>query len=238
MLAEQYGIPVLQPAKLDEPSAKSIRSAGPFDVFLVASYGKIIPAPVLGIPERGSLNIHPSLLPKYRGPSPIQSQILAGEENPGVTLMLMDEQVDHGPIAASKHGIFEPNSHAASERPYTDLEMTLAKAGTKLFADSLGPYLAGTLIPVPQDHGAATFTRKIAKADGELDLAGDPRTNYRKFLAYSEWPRTYFFVSHHERNIRVIVTEAAFEDGQFVIKRVLPEGKKEMLYEDFVRGLR
>ena len=224
--AEENKIPFLQPIDLKSESLKLASSAS--KLFLLASYGKIIPREVLTIPEFGILNIHPSLLPKYRGSTPIQSAILAGEVETGVTLMLMDEQVDHGPILKAKG--YPPRRRAGKLKATSFLAARdeLAKLGAQLFVETAPDYLAGKLKPEPQDHDQATFTKKIKKEDGLIKLDDDPELNYRKFLAYHPWPGTYYFTPSGKR---VKVTLATLEDGQFVIKKIIPEGKREMPYE-------
>ncbi len=199
------------------------------DLALVASYGKILPREVIDLPKHGTLNIHPSLLPAFRGPAPIQNTILAGA-TPGVTIMVMDEEVDHGPIIKSGKLKVE------SGKTYPELRDGLARFGAELFLEIMPKWLAGEIKPIEQDHAKATFTKKINKEDGEIRSSDDPNLNYRKFLAYTPWPGTYFFHYRHGKKIRVIVKEAHLSDDKFIIVRVLPEGKKEMSWEDFLRG--
>ncbi len=197
------------------------------DLFIVASYGKIIPKAILDIPKYGALNVHPSLLPKYRGPSPIESQILADEKEVGVTIMKMDEKMDHGPILAqrilenTKHSSQSPNIPKAS-----GLRKELAEEGGKLLAETIPKWIAGEINAVPQDESKATYTRKFIKKDGLLDLAGDPYQNFLKIRAFESSVGTYFI----KNNKRVIIKDAEFEDGKLIITRVIPEGKKEMDY--------
>jgi methionyl-tRNA formyltransferase len=224
--AEENKIDCLTPAKLD------LKIAG--DIFLVASYGKIIPKTILDLPKHGTLNIHPSLLPKYRGPSPLQEQILNDEHDVGVTLMLIDEKMDHGPIIAQER---------ITITKWPDLEnfkKLTAKVGAKLFADNLNNWLSGKIKASEQVHNQATFTKKVEKVDGLIDIeTGDPYLNFCKIQAYSMWPQAYFFVKNKNgEEIRVIVKEAEFSNNTLVIRKVLPAGKKEMNYEDFLRGLR
>jgi methionyl-tRNA formyltransferase len=203
------------------------------DLFLVASYGKIIPKTVIDLPKSGTLNIHPSLLPKYRGPSPLQEQILNDEKAVGVSLMLIDEKMDHGPIIAQEKIIITSWPHLE------DFKALTAKVGVKLFADSLEAWIKGEIKPVEQNHDQATFTKKVEKADGLIDIeTGDPYQNFRKIQAYSMWPQAYFFIQKGEQKIRVIVKDAEYTNNTLVIKKVLPEGKKEMSWEDFMRGLK
>jgi len=223
--AETNNIPYLTNDKIEDLNC---------ELYLVASYGKIISKKVLETPQHGVLNIHPSLLPKYRGPSPIQTQILKDEKEVGVTLMLLDEQVDHGPIVTQAK-IKIINWPAKTE----ELKKTLAQAGARLFSENLKNWLAGKMKPTEQDHNQATFTKKVEKIDGLIDLInGNPYQNFLKIQAYSLWPQAYFYLENDPTKTRVIIKEAEFIDGNLTLKRVLPAGKKEMSYEDFKRGLK
>ena len=229
--AEKRGIRVLEPVRLDasDEGAAPLLSES-WDIFIVAAYGKILPKEILVKPAHGVLNVHPSLLPKYRGPSPIESQILSDERTVGVSVILLDEETDHGPILAQKSYSLE---HPVKR---SELETMLWSGGGKLLADSLTPYFEGTLVPVPQKHGEATMTPKLAKEDGLIDRAGDGYTNYLKYLAYERWPETYFFAERGGKKVRTKIADAEYTDGQFKILRVIPEGKKEMSYADFLRA--
>lgn len=227
--AQENNVPLLQPEVLDDVFSSKLTSAG-YQLFLVASYGKILPRHILDIPKRGTLNVHPSLLPKLRGASPIQATILR-DEKPGVTIMLVDEHMDHGPIVAQRE------SHAAPWPPKAgDLEIILAREGGELLAEVLPRWVAGAIEPREQDHAAATYTKKFTSEDGLIELAGDPFENLKKIRAFDAWPRTHFFAERSGKKIRVIVIDAEITDGALVIQKVVPEGKKEMSYEDFLRG--
>jgi methionyl-tRNA formyltransferase len=228
--AETHFISTFQPATLDAEAIDALNGEGPWDLFIVASYGKIIPQAILDIPKHGTLNVHPSLLPKLRGASPIQSAIL-GEDKTGVTIIRIDEKMDHGPIVAQKEVAVFPWPPKASE-----LERVLAREGGKLLAEIIPKWTEGKINAREQEHDQATYTKKFSKEDGLIDLAGDPLTNFKKIQAFDVWPRTYFFTERHGKKIRVAITEADFADGKLVIKKVIPEGKKEMRYEDFLRG--
>ncbi|MBI2120041.1 MAG: methionyl-tRNA formyltransferase [Parcubacteria group bacterium] len=225
--SQKRNIPVLQQGKLDISKFKIQNSK--FDVFVVVAYGKILPKAILALPKYGVLNVHPSLLPRLRGASPIQSAIL-GEDKTGVTIMLLDEEMDHGPIVAQKEYAFDELPPKASV-----LEKDLAKLGGEMLAETLPKYVAGETKPTPQDHHAATYTKKIQKEDGLLDLSDDPIKNIRKIKAFDVWPRAYFFHEASGKKIRVIVTDAKLHNGKLLITKVLPEGKTEMMYEEFLR---
>lgn len=203
-----------------------------FDLFIVASYGKIIPQDILDIPSKQTLNVHPSLLPKLRGASPIQSAILCENET-GVTIMRLDAEMDHGPIVAQE------KVDILNWPPYSDdLENILGKRGGKILADILPKWISGEIKEVEQDHSKATLCGKIEKVDGEINLLDDAEKNLRKIRAYHIWPTAYFFTEHMNRKIRVIIKQARIENGELVLEKVIPEGKKEMSYEDFKKGLR
>ncbi len=202
-----------------------------WDFFLVASYGKLLPEEILALPKHGCLNIHPSLLPKFRGPSPYVSAILADERQTGVSLMLMEERMDAGPVLAqAKLEIAEeewpPKGLVLSQMLFTE--------GVNLLAEALPLWLAGELEPVAQDENKATYTKKFGDADALLDLSGSARKQFLKIQAFDKSPRAYFL---NAKNKRVIVTDAAFKSGALEILRVIPEGKKEMPYQDYLRGL-
>ncbi|MDZ4284519.1 MAG: methionyl-tRNA formyltransferase [Patescibacteria group bacterium] len=207
-------------------------------LFIVAAYGKILPSWLLKIPTHGALNVHPSLLPKYRGSSPIQSQILANERDVGVSIMLLDEKMDHGPIVTSYQ--LPVTSYSNGWQPSaTELEETLAHAGGKLLAETIPKWLAGEITPQEQDHAQATYTKKITREDGLValeDVAGNPYETFLKIRAFDPWPGTYFFAERQQKKIRVKIKDAVFKNGILEITRVQPEGGRVISYRDFLRG--
>ncbi|OHA26252.1 MAG: methionyl-tRNA formyltransferase [Candidatus Taylorbacteria bacterium RIFCSPHIGHO2_02_FULL_44_36] len=227
-------IDFVQPEKLNNNfnleirNWKPARPAGGLEIGVVASYGKILPTATLKSFPRGLLNVHPSLLPKYRGASPIQSQILNDEKKIGVTTMLMDEKMDHGPLLAQREfSIF--NFQFSNEIPIAkELSEKLAVEGGKLLMETIPKWLTGEIKPIPQDDSQATFCKKISKEDGLIDLSGNPRRNFLKIQAFAGWPGTYFFTDQHGKKTRIIIKDAKFENGQLIVNRVRPEGKKEI----------
>lgn len=219
--------------KIAQPNSLSNYNLPPttYNLFVVASYGKIIPKSILDIPKFGTLNVHPSLLPKFRGPSPIQSFILSGEKETGTTIMLMDEQVDHGSILSiSKIKSNISNLNAK------ELEEKLAELGGQMLVDIISKWIGGEAKPMEQNHDKATFTKKISKEDGLVDLEKDsPEIIYRKFLAFQPWPGIYYFTEKNNLKIRVIITNMELRDGKLEIKSVKPEGKNEISFEIFSR---
>jgi methionyl-tRNA formyltransferase len=230
--AQTKGIDILQPPSLRNPDfAEQLKAKGAA-FFLVASYGKIIPTDILAIPPKGTLNIHPSLLPKYRGPSPLETAILNGETETGVTIMLVDEEMDHGPILANQ------KISLRDQYNFERLRNETAVIGANLFADILPDYLAGSLESKVQEHPAATYTKKFTREDGQLNLSATPTENYRKILALNPWPGAYFIDQHNNRQIKVKVKKAKLENGELIFERVIPEGRKEVSWADYLRGKR
>lgn len=226
-------IEVVQPETISQTFLDELQNRGTWDIFAVASYGKILPQALLDIPTHGVLNVHPSLLPHFRGADPIRSAIRNADQT-GVTIMLMDDKMDHGPIIEQKVVEFEtwPDTFSA-------VHNKLAEVGGQMLTEILLPWTRGEIKATPQNHGEATFTHKVTKADGELDIEnGNPKENWRTYLAYLDWPGTYFFTERNHTKMRVKIIEADHIDNSFIIKTVLPEGKKEMSYDDFLRGAR
>jgi methionyl-tRNA formyltransferase len=147
--------------------------------------------------------------------------------------MLLDEEMDHGPIIAQKEYKNDDWPPKASE-----LEAALAHFGGQMLAETLPKYVAREIIPVSQNHSQATYTKKIKKEDGLLDLGGDAEENFRKIQAFNVWPRAYFFHKPNGKKMRVIVTDAALENGELIIKKVLPEGQDEINCEEFLKRLK
>ena len=202
-----------------------------WDFLLVCSFGKILPKAILDLPKYGCINIHPSLLPRYRGPSPYVSAILADERTTGVTVMLMEEKMDAGPILAQARmeideADWPPKGLMLSQMLFTE--------GVNLLAELLPALMEGTLTPQHQNESEATFTKKFHDTDALLDLS-KPREAFLKIRAFDKNPRAHFIT---QTGKRVIVTEASWVNGDLVIEKVLPEGKKEMPYAEYLRGQR
>lgn len=215
--AEEHGVPILQPEKLDEDFVKKLKSYD-CDFGVVVAYGKIIPKEIVNFTELGLINIHPSLLPIYRGPAPIVSAILNGDTKTGVTIIKIDAEMDHGPILAQES--IDLNGDEFVE----NLEKTLAELGGKLLVNVLNE---SNFKYIEQDHSKATYVKKLIKADGEINIEDEPIKNWRKFRAYHNWPRTFFF----KDGKRIIITKAKLEDGKFIIEKIIPEGGKEIDYK-------
>ncbi len=223
-LALATNIPVETPERLDDAAEAAIRAYGCAYAVVVA-YGKIFPESLITSFPLGVLNIHYSLLPKYRGASPVEAALLAGDATTGVAIQTMARELDAGDIVAMQEVAIGPEETTRELRP------RLIELGANLLADILPAFLAGRMTPTPQEHARATRAPKIRKEDGLLALDAPAGENWRKYRAYAESPGTYFFTN----GIRVKIVKASFKNGAFTIERVIPEGKREMSYEDFIR---
>ena len=181
--AQQYKIPVLQPEKI-ENSIDDVRNTNP-DLIIVAAYGQILPKEILEIPKNGCFNIHPSLLPKYRGSTPIQAAILNGDKKTGVTIILMDEKMDHGPIINQRALEIEENETA------TTLHGKLAEFGASLLLETIPKWQKGTLKTRPQDETKVTFTKILTREDGRINWKKTAEELEREVRAYTLWPESF-----------------------------------------------
>ena len=176
------GIPVFQPESLRDPAAVEQLAALRPDAGVVAAYGEILRKNVLAIPPHGYLNIHPSLLPRHRGPTPVPGAILAGDTETGVTVMLLDAKMDSGPILAQQRMPLPPDARSGS------LTEELFTLGSALLLEALAGYAAGTLAPSPQDDSQATYTKLLKKEDGAIDWGAAAIQIERMTRAYDPWP--------------------------------------------------
>ncbi|MFH1549297.1 MAG: methionyl-tRNA formyltransferase [Planctomycetota bacterium] len=256
--ALKRGIPVLQPEKVNSPETLAeIEKISP-DVAVVAFYGRIIGAKLLAVPEHGWLNIHPSLLPKYRGPSPVPSAILSGEEETGVTIIKLDAEMDHGPVLLQMNLPIGENENAG------ELLAHLAKIGAEMTLHALDLVGSGEAGFTPQRHEAATFTMTLTKQEGTVDWSAGNLHNFVR--AMTPWPGAHakLHVNATKNNVDLIISRtkisaegtsakvapgtiiALFPEGILVedgrgetlITSVKPSGKKEMPAKDFANGYR
>ena len=185
--AQAHNLPVFQPETLRDPAVIDALSALQPEVGVVAAYGEILRRAVLQIPPLGYLNIHPSLLPLYRGPTPVAGAILAGETVTGVTIMLLDPGMDSGPILAQAVVNLPPTARTG---PLTD---ELFRIGAQLLVETLPRYARGEIEPRPQDHSRATVTKMLKKEDGRIDWSLPAIVIERMTRAYDPWPGAYTF---------------------------------------------
>ena len=247
-----HGLRVLQPPSLRQPEVVAeLRALAP-DVVVVAAYGQILPPLVLDIPPKGCLNVHASLLPKYRGATPIAAAILAGEEETGVTIMLMDEGMDTGPILS------QATCPISSQDTRESLSAKLAQLGADLLMDTLPRWLAGEIELRPQDHSQATYSHMITKEDGLIDWSHSAVEIWRRCRAYYPWPSTYtywqgkllkvlraeplpYWAGEGEPGQVMVLEEGlavATGEGALLLREVQLAGKRAMKAEDFIRGQR
>lgn len=232
--AEEHNIPTLKPSSLSQSADFPELTGTTWDLFVVVAYGKILPPWLLAIPTQGTINVHPSLLPKLRGASPIRSAILSDQRKTGVTIMLLDEKMDHGPILAQAEAVIPEANWPIDGQ---ELDQQLATQGGQLLVETLPKWLAGTLTPHAQDHSAATFCSKISKDMSELAI--DPYNLPTGHVAYdillrirafSGWPETFFL---HD-GIRIKIKNAELgPTGTLHITRIVPAGKKELNFTDY-----
>lgn len=225
-----HNIKVLQPEKLDDNFSATLQAAN-CPLFVVVDYGKLLPQAVLDIPKRGVLNVHFSLLPRYRGASPIRSAILADDSKIGTSIILLTKGLDEGPVVAQKP--IHP-----SEWPMRahELEDLFIHESGQLLAQILPAWIKGEIEAREQNHDLATHCEKIEKQYGLLDLGADGYQNLLKIRAYEGWPGTYTFFERGGKKIRVQILDAHLEGDALIIERVKPEGKREMSYEEFLRS--
>ncbi|MSU55376.1 MAG: methionyl-tRNA formyltransferase [Candidatus Taylorbacteria bacterium] len=237
MWAIKNGIQYLQPENLKDSNFIEKLSVD-FELFVVVAYGKILSKEILSIPKKGTLNIHYSLLPKYRGASPIESAILNDDRNTGVSILLLDEKMDHGPIVAMERlNLTSQMPEFAWPLKASELRSQMNQVAGKLLSEVIPKWMAGEINAIPQNHDEATYTKKFEKEDGLLDLTADPYKNFLKINAFDDSIGTYFFAEKNDMKIRVIVKDAKFESGRLTLVSVVPEGKKEMPYEVFKKTL-
>jgi methionyl-tRNA formyltransferase len=251
--ALEHGLEVLQPATLRDPAEVERLAALKPEVIVVAAFGQILPQSVLDIPGFRCLNIHPSLLPAYRGASPIPAAILAGDKDTGVTIMLMDAGMDTGPILSQFVVEIEPEDTTAS------LTIKLARAGARLLAETLPLWFDRCLTPQPQDESRASYTTPITKKDGAIDWRLSANEIWRRVRAFYPWPgcytrwqgrllRIHGAVALHKKGVMVpgrVIALASGQpaavgvetgDGILGLLSVQLEGKRAMPAAEFLRG--
>ena len=246
--AHEHHIPVLQPEKFDAAFIARLRSYLPA-TFCTVAYGKLIPENILELSEFPALNLHPSLLPRWRGPSPIQYVLLHGETQTGLTLMVMDAEMDHGPIVAQKKIAVSMND------TYLSLSEKLSLAARQFMSKHVPQYLGGTLRPSVQDHSKATYSKLIKAADAALDLSLSAGEALNRIRALNPWPGTYVMwkgnrlgiqsanatpeQSSNGRNFFKLKDNSlgiAFSGGALQAVTVQLPGKRQVHSRDFLHG--
>ncbi len=221
---ESNGIPVLQPEKIDDDFVASL---GEWDLFVVVAYGKILPESLINLPKYGTLNIHYSLLPKYRGATPVESAILNGDETTGVVIQQMRYKLDTGPILAQKEIPIDPSDTTPALREKLNIE------ALSMLPEVLEKIASGTIESKEQSEEGVSNCKKISKEDGLIKLEDSPEINDRKYRAYYGSPGTHFYAIKGGLPLRVKITKAHYASGQFIIEEVIPENGKRISFEMF-----
>jgi len=255
IIAQKYNIPVWQPANSRE-LAQQLKTTG-CHLIVCAAYRIILPREVLEMPKYGCLNIHPSLLPKYRGTSPIQAAILNGDDETGVTIFKMDKGIDTGPVIA-----YRKLPIANSKYTTPELSTKLSKLGAELLLETLPDWIAGKIISQPQDESQASYTKIIKKQDGLINWVKSAAKIERQIRAFTPWPGAYSQIANSkspiaktikiieadileknaDKNIGEIFLTDSNElsiqagEGALIIKKLQEEGGKPMSAQDFLRG--
>ena len=220
--ALEKGLPVVQPESLK--SALVVEQLAGFqpDAIVVSAYGQILPESVLAIPPHGVVNIHPSLLPEFRGASPVASAILSGYEFAGVSLMLLDKGMDTGPVLARAQISIAPQDTTGS------LTDKLAGVGAQLLLEVLPRWMKGEITPQPQDEAQATLTRRFDKGDGEIDWTLPAVELGRRVRALSPWPGCY--TRWQGKQLKIIAAVPLSDEGNVGIGKVMAQGKGEAAF--------
>ncbi|MFH1292067.1 MAG: methionyl-tRNA formyltransferase [bacterium] len=241
ILSEKYGLIVDQPDKLKNYNLDNA------DLNIVADYGMIIPQKILDAPKHGSINVHPSLLPKYRGPSPIQTALLNGETESGVSIMLMDDKMDHGPILAQQSLVIE------ADDTYPLLSKKMAEKAIKMLLPVISKWINGEIQVKVQDDAQASLCHMLSRDHGQVDFNRSAQEIYNQYRALLPWPGIWteldgkrlklLKIRIADKNIKQ--GEFDFTDGHFYIGcnsnsieilELQPEGKKSMTAKNFING--
>jgi methionyl-tRNA formyltransferase len=217
MLAQKLNLPVLQPIKArDETSISELRQLKP-DLIVVVAYGQILPQAMLDLPKFGCLNVHASLLPKYRGAAPIQSAILNGETETGVTIMKMDARLDTGPILSQRCTPISPEDNSQT------LHDRLAQLGADLLVETIPNYAAGKILPKPQPSEGVSYAAKIKREDGKIDWREPAEKILNRLRAFTPWPGAFTFLKTETRPQLLKIWKAEIiEGGDAALRRPHP----------------
>ena len=227
--AIEHNIQCLKPEKIDDDFIKEFNNFN-IDLSIVVAYGKILPENIIQSPKLGTINIHYSLLPKYRGASPLEGALLNGDTTTGISIQQMVFKLDSGPIIKE---IEVPIDIDATKE---ELRTSLIKLGGEALCSILPDIYNKNINPKYQEEEKATFCKKIKKEDGLINPSINQKENYNKYRAFYGWPGVYFFTQKDNKDIRIKIVKAKYENDSFIIERVIPEGKKEISYQDFLKS--
>lgn len=252
LLAEESGMKLMQPRSIKEASFLDTLKAAQPEVILLADYGELLPPVLLELPPGGCVNVHPSLLPRYRGASPVQRALMDGVDITGVSLMLMEKGLDTGPI------IYQQSMEIGEDDDAGSLAKKLAVLGGRLLVSRLPAYLSGELSPHPQDESDASYAEPISKGDLLIDWSRQAQTLFNQVRALSPSPGAYtYFRGKRLKVLRAIPSAGGSEslpgtvvvqennrllvkagEGALRLELLQPEGKKKMTAEEFLHGYR
>lgn len=252
--AENKQLPVFSPLKFGEAEILELQNQKP-DLIIVAAYGKILPKNILNLPGFGAINVHASLLPKYRGPSPIQNSLLAGEQKTGITIMLMDSGIDTGEILSQKEIAITP------DETNEELSEKLANLSVPLLLETLTLWVERKISPQSQDTASASLCQLIERSDGKIIWSNDAQKIYNQYRAFYSWPGVFTYWQRGEINIRIKLNKLSFEKsithdkyqfgevfqssekiavqtgrGIIFLDEVQMEGKNNLKIKDFLNG--
>ena len=205
--AKALKLNIISPLQLDKNTTNKLKNLNP-DLFVVIDYGKIIPQKILDIPKKGAINIHPSELPKYRGATPIQTAILNGEKETAISIMLIDEKMDHGQILAQK------KINILDNDTYKSLYSRLGELAPKLLVETIKKYLSGQIKPQEQNHNEATFTEILKRKDGEIDWNKPAEKIEQMVRAFDPWPGTFTRITALNKTIGYPITNGALQKSK------------------------
>jgi methionyl-tRNA formyltransferase len=249
VLAESLGIPTIQPDSLKEENAMAQLHAWAPDLIVVAAFGQILRKNVLELPKYGCINVHASLLPRWRGASPIQAAILEGDARTGVTIMRMEAGLDSGPILAQREVPLRNNTTGG------ELSDQLSFLGAHVLVEVLPSYLSGMVAPMPQDEALATYANKLKKSNGLINIHQPALRLARQILAYNPWPGAFYRIGEKILKIHRAHVHNSYDceigahyivnnlpalgtaESLLVLDVVQPEGKKSMTGDAFLMGL-
>ncbi|MCX6761873.1 MAG: methionyl-tRNA formyltransferase [Candidatus Moranbacteria bacterium] len=221
--AENSKIPVFSPAKFREAEIAELKNQKP-DLLIVAAYGKILPKAVLDLPGFGAINIHASLLPRYRGPSPIQNALLDSEKETGVTIMLMDAGIDTGAILSQKKTKIEP------DETNVELSQKLARLSVPLLLETITLWVERKITPQEQSNETATLCQLIERSDGKVIWLDDARSIYDQYRAFYSWPGIFTYWQRNGSNLRLKINKLSLgnttSQGEYSMGEVFQSGEK------------
>ena len=200
------------------------------DVAILAAFGAILPKEILNLPQKGILNIHPSLLPQYRGPSPVQTAILNGDKQVGVTIIKMDEEIDHGPILTQTKEEIKGDDTAQS------LYLRLFTIGAEILTTILPAYIEDKIELRQQDHSQATYTKKLTRNDGKIDWKQSNQYLERFIRAMFPWPEAWTDIKIDNQKKKLKITKAHLENKKLILDQVQLEGKNLVSFKQFKEG--